>query len=123
MLAALLGDEQGALFEIDLIDVDRGDLAAAHPGLDQGIDDRPVAPGAVAFSAGAFIGEVFLLGPAAVFTAAPDHGQVVGGVEQFAALGFGERAFEFEDAPDGEALEFIGRVTQGEGSEACGSTC
>ena len=52
--------------QIDRGEVEATDGGSPHAGPDQRVDDRPVAPGAVALAAGALIGELDVLRAAAV---------------------------------------------------------
>src|SRR5512147_1719561 len=63
---ALLADGDVPCLEVDLREVEVADRGAAHAGLDQGIDDRPVAPGTVALSSGTLVGKFHLRAAAAV---------------------------------------------------------
>ena len=81
--------------EVDIAEVEVGDCGATHAGLDQRVDDRPVAPGPVVLPLRPLVG---LGAPVAVavLAAATDEREGIGGIEQLLALLHGEGALDLE---------------------------
>ena len=103
-LPSFLAHGDGLLLEVDLTEVEVADGGAAHAGLDQRIDDGAVAPGTGALSSGTFVGEFGVSGAAAVFGAAADDGEMVGGIQQLPPFALGERPFDLESRADEDGL-------------------
>ena len=97
--------------------IDAGDLGSPHAGLDQAIDDRPVAPRAIALATGPLVGELDIPAPAPIAGAPAEDGQMVGSIKQAPTLVRSEGALELQDAVQGEALQLLRRVPQGKGPE------
>ena len=116
-LAALLADGDAAALKVDLAEVEVADGGAAHAGLDQGVDDRPVAPGPVALAPGTLVGELDVLAAAAVVDPPAEDRQMVGGVEELAPLALGERPLDLEARAGEDGLQFLGRVAEAEGPQ------
>lgn len=107
LLSALFGNEEGVSLGVDALQINRGDFGAAHPGLYERIDDGAVTPGAVAFSARALVRKLcFFIAPS-VTGPSTDNREVIGGIEELAAFGFGERPLELQDPGDGKALQLL----------------
>src|SRR5512135_1368320 len=103
-LAALLAHGDVATPKVDFGEVEVADRRPPHAGLDQTVDDRPVAPGPVALAAGTLVGELDVLAAAAISRSPPEHRQVVGGSEELAPLALGERPLDLQARADEDSL-------------------